>query len=127
LKPVLIAAVTIVNVALIAYTIGIITEQRKRRVTNTVLTFLTIGVIMDITATVCMIIGSENSPFSLHGILGYSSLAGMVTDTVLIWRFRLANGSQSEVPRPLHIYSRIAYAWWILAYITGAVLVAYAK
>ena len=66
MKPVLIAAVTIVNVALIAYTVGIITEQRKRRVTNTVLTFLTVGVIMDITATVCMIIGSENSPFSLN-------------------------------------------------------------
>jgi hypothetical protein len=72
-----------------------------------------------------MIIGSENSPFTLHGIMGYSSLAGMVTDTVLIWRVRLRRGGAAEIPRSLHLYSRIAYFWWILAYITGGLLIAF--
>lgn len=122
MKPVLIAGTIIVNLALICYTIGIITEQRRHRVTRVVLGFLTVGVIFDITATICMIIGSTQSPFTLHGILGYSSLAGMFTDAVLIWRHRLES-DDAPVPRALHLYSRGAYIWWVLAYITGAALV----
>jgi len=124
MKPILIAGSTIVTLALISYSIGVITEQRKRVVNNVVLTFLTIGVILDITATTCMIIGSENTPFTIHGILGYSSLTGMLVDCILIWRFRRRYGASVVVSGGLHLYSRFAYTWWILAYVTGAVLVA---
>jgi len=123
MKPILIAGTTIVNLALIFYSIAIITEQRKHRISKFILSFLTIGVVFDITATICMIIGSTSSPFSPHGILGYSSLAAMSVDAILIWRFWLAN-KDAEVPRGLHLYSRAAYIWWVLAYITGAILVA---
>ena len=85
--------------------------------------FLTAGIILDITATILMISGSSNTPFTLHGLLGYSSLGGMLIDTILIWRHRLQKGSQTEVPNKLHLYSRYAYIWWILAFITGALLV----
>jgi uncharacterized repeat protein (TIGR03987 family) len=122
MKPVLIAGTTIVNLALIFYTIGILTEQRRRAVTRRVLTFLTLGVIFDIVATGCMIAGSENSPFSLHGILGYSSLTAMIVETTLAWRHRLGKGD-SLVSPGLHQYSRLAYIWWVAAYITGAILV----
>ena len=124
MKPVLIAGTIIVIFALISYSIGILTEQRKRLVNNTVLTFLSVGIVLDVVATSCMIIGSESSPFSIHGILGYSSLTGMLIDTVLIWRFRLATGPQERVPGKLHLYSRLAYSWWVLAFITGSILVA---
>lgn len=124
MKPILIAGSIIVTLALISYSIGVITEQRRRAVNNVVLGFLTIGVILDITATTCMIIGSENTPFTIHGILGYSSLTGMVVDCILIWRFRHRHGASAVVTPGLHIYSRLAYLWWVLAYITGAVLVA---
>ena len=122
MKPVLVAGVVIVNLALLSYSIGIISEQVKHKVTKPILGFLTIGVVFDITATVCMIIGSENTPFSLHGILGYSSLLGMIIDASLIWKHRLNHGAGS-VPRWLHLYSRAAYIWWIFAYITGAFIV----
>ena len=122
MRPILIAGTIIVNFALIAYTVGIIIEQRRHRVTKGVLWFLTVGVILDITATACMIIGSTQSPFTLHGILGYSSLSAMLIETSLAWRHRLANG-EAEVSRRLHLYSRIAYIWWVLAYLTGAFLV----
>jgi hypothetical protein len=121
-SPILIAGTIIVNLALIAYSVGIITEQRKHRVTRTVLRFLTVGVVFDIIATACMIIGSPNSPFTAHGFLGYSSLAAMILETSLAWRQWLRNG-EAEVSRGLHLYSRIAYIWWVLAYITGAMLV----
>ena len=123
MKPILIAGSSIVTLALISYSIAIITEQRKSLIMNRVLFFLTLGVVLDITATSCMIIGSENSPFTLHGILGYSSLTAMVVDAILIWRFRMKEGSEVRVPKALHLYTRLAYSWWILAYVTGSLIV----
>ena len=116
-------AATVVTLALISYSIAILTEQRKRLVTNLVLAFLTLGVVLDISATAMMIIVSENSPFTLHGILGYSSLTLMLIDAILLWRFRSKNGPSERVSRPLHLYSRIAYIWWVAAYITGTLMV----
>ena len=116
-------AATVVTLALISYSIAIITEQKKRKVINLVLIFLTLGVALDISATAMMIIVSENSPFTIHGILGYSSLTLMVIDAVLLWRFRMKSGSEEKVTRPLHLYSRIAYIWWVAAYITGTLMV----
>jgi len=115
----------IVIFALLSYSLSIITEQRTRLVTPFVLRFLTIGIILDVIATAFMIIGSSNSAFSLHGILGYSSLAGMLVDTILIWRFHLTSKPFSTVPKALHLYSRFAYAWWVIAFITGLMLVVF--
>ena len=119
----LILGTRIVVLALIAYSVGIITEQRKHVVSNIVISFLTAGILLDITATVFMIIGSGNTPFTLHGMLGYSSLAAMLVDTILIWRQRIRYGPDEKVRAGLHIYSRLAYIWWILAFITGGLLV----
>ncbi len=124
MKTLTIIAATIVSLALISYSIAIITEQRKKVVINRVLIFLTIGVILDITSTTLMIIASENSMFTLHGVLGYSSLTLMLTDAILLWKFRIKKGPETEVSASLHIYSRIAYLWWVVAYITGSLLVA---
>lgn len=124
MKTLAIIAASIVTLALISYSIAIITEQRKKVVINIVLIFLSLGVILDISSTAMMIIVSENSPFTLHGIMGYSSLALMVTDAVLLWRYRIKHGSGKVVSRAIHLYSRVAYILWILAYITGSLMVA---
>jgi len=123
-KTLAIIAATIVTLALISYSAAIITEQRKKVVINSVLIFLSLGVLLDIASTTMMIIVSENSPFTLHGIMGYSSLALMLTDAVLLWRFRILQDSEKVVSRGLHLYSRIAYLLWVAAYITGSLLVA---
>lgn len=123
MKPLAIFAATVVTLALISYSIAIITEQRKKLVINRVLIFLTMGVVLDISATIMMIIVSENSPFTIHGLLGYSSLTLMLIDAVLLWRFRISKGAGTIVSRPLHLYSRVAYMWWVAAYITGTMLV----
>ena len=57
-----------------------LTEQKRHRVDRRVLVFLTLGITLDVTATICMIIGSDNPPWTLHGLLGYSSLTGMLID-----------------------------------------------
>lgn len=124
MNPLLIAGSIIVTAALVAYSIAVITEQVKKIINRTTLIFLTAGIILDITATLFMIIGSPNSPFTLHGFLGYSALAAMLTDSILIWRTSLKDGVNAQVKKSLHIYSRYAYLWWVVAYITGGLLVA---
>jgi hypothetical protein len=114
----------IVVFALASYTVAVLTEQRRRLVTPIVLLFLTLGVLLDVTATAFMIAGSSKGPFTLHGLLGYSSLAGMIVDAGLIWRFRLNHPQTAPVPRGLHLYTRAVYVWWIAAFVTGGLLVA---
>ena len=125
MKPILIAGSTIVNLALIAYSIAIINEQRTKTLSKRVFLFLNLGVLFDIIATTCMIIGSSKGPFTVHGILGYSSLAGMLIDCFFIWKLKNEKGIGSVVPDTLHKYSRYAYIWWILAYVTGALIIAF--
>jgi hypothetical protein len=115
---------TVVVFALAAYSVAIITEQRKRTLSKMVLTFLMLGVCLDAVATTFMILGSAKGAFTLHGVIGYSSLAAMFTDAVLMWRLKSKLGLNSTVPRKLHLYSRYAYLWWVMAFITGGLLVA---
>ena len=122
MSPTLLAGTVIVHLALAAYTIGIVSEQRNHRVSKMALSFLTVGIVFDIVATACMIAGSSSGPFTAHGLLGFSSLAAMLLETSFAWRHRLAQGD-GEVPHWLHLYSRLAYGWWLVAYVTGALLV----
>ena len=108
-----------IALALIFYSIGILVEQRKRFASNLVLTTLMLGVIFDITATVFMISGSSHSPFTVHGFLGFSALGAMTLVTVLLWRSRVRIGSVVHVSQGLHIYSRIAYIWWVAIFFVG--------
>jgi len=121
-KPITIFAVTVVNLALVAYGVGIVTEQRTSRVTARAFFWLRLGVVLDVVATSAMILGSSSGPFTLHGFVGYSALLVMMSETWLAWRHRAQRGD-AYVPRWLHLYSRFAYGWWVLAYFTGAYLV----
>lgn len=115
----------IVFFALSSYSIFIYNEQRKKQVNKRVLLFLTLGIALDITATTFMILGSSKGLLTFHGVLGYSSLLGMFADTIMIWKIRMKNGLNTDIPHWLHLYSRYAYIWWVLAFITGGSLVAF--
>ena len=117
----------IVFLALTFYSIGVLTEQKYKKVLPRVLFFLTLGIIFDIVATACMIAGSSKGLFTLHGIIGYSALIAMLIDNILIWRIRQKSGIGAEVPDRIHLYSRYAYIWWVIAFITGGLLVAISK
>ena len=117
----------VVFFALTFYSIGIFTEQKHKKVLRRVITFLTMGIIADIIATAFMIAGSSKGLFTLHGIIGYAALVGMLIDNILIWRLRLKTGIGTDVPHRIHIYSRYAYIWWVIAFITGGLLVAVSK
>jgi uncharacterized repeat protein (TIGR03987 family) len=125
MKPILMIGSTVVTLALLFYSIGIITEQRKKVISKKVLLFLTLGLISDITATACMIIGSSNSPFTFHGFIGYAALLAMIIETTLAYRFNSTNGASTQVTKGLHLYSRFAYVLWVAVYITGSLLVVF--
>ena len=114
----------VVIVALIFYSIGFFKEQRSKLISSRVLLFYTLGVLFDISATTLMILGSSKGLLTFHGFIGYSSLLGMSIDTFLLWRHNSKKGPEVIVSKGLHIYSRIAYIWWVAAFITGGLLVA---
>jgi len=114
----------VVTLALISYSIGFFKEQRRRQITPDVLLHFTIGVILDISATILMILGATQGGVTFHGLIGYSSLLGMTIDTLLLWRYKPRNGAVQTANKILNIYTRGAYIWWVAAYITGALLVA---
>jgi len=117
----------VVTFALIFYSIGFAQEKRKKLITHRVLLFYSVGLSLDISATILMIIGSTKGVLTIHGLIGYSSLLGMLTDTFLLWKHNFKYGPGTIVENKLHIYSQIAYIWWIIAYITGGLLVAISK
>lgn len=116
---------SVVVFALLSYSIGIITEQRTSIISRKVIFFLTLGVCLDIFATIFMIIGSDKGGFTLHGFIGYSSLLGMLLDATFMWGRIVKFGINNKVPKNLHLYSRYAYIYWVLAFITGGLLVLY--
>lgn len=127
MDPLAIIGAFIITLALLSYGIGSISVQRFKMVTPSVLIFLTLGILLDFVAVTFMIIGSNKVPFTLHGMLGYSAILTMFLDTFFIWRFFLKKGFDVEISKPIITYSRIAYAWWLIAYFTGSILVIWKK
>ena len=117
----IIIAIIVVTCALISYSVAVIAEQKKSAVTKRILFFLTAGVMLDISSTALMIAGSTNIPLTLHGIIGYTALLGMLIDAILIWKHWVRNAG-SEIPRGLHLYTRVAFGWWVIVYIIGTVI-----
>ena len=115
----------IVVAALLAYSLGVWCEQWKRQITREVLICLFVGVVLDVTATICMIVGSRNSGMTLHGVIGYSALLAMLLEAYFIGRSWLVHRGSHKPTQFLHIYTRVAYSWWLLAFLAGGLLVAF--
>ena len=123
MNPISMIGAFVVTLALISYGIGSFSLQRFKKIKKRALWFLTLGIVLDITATICMIIGSTNSPFTVHGFLGYSALLVMAIDIILVWQTYLKNGVNTKINKSLLVYAKLAYGWWVIAYVTGSLLV----
>ncbi|MBU1010946.1 MAG: hypothetical protein KKD74_12505 [Bacteroidetes bacterium] len=118
MKLILILAIVTVILALTAYSIGVLSEQFSKKLTKNALLFITMGVGLDIIATILMIV-SSGKIITIHGYIGYSALLLMLVDAYFTWRLYLANGLNTAVPLLYHRYTRFAYIWWVAAFITG--------
>lgn len=125
MSKVTIAGIIFVNIALILYTLFIIYENKIRKTNKTVLLFISLAVIFDIAATVCMMIGTTRTYFTFHGIMGYIGLFLMIVDTVLLWNFKVKYGAEILISKSLNTFSKLAYGWWIIAFITGVLVSIY--
>ena len=123
MNQILLAGVSFVNLALLAYTLFFIQLVRKKETTKWLYRFLVTGVALDILATSFMIIGSSNGPLTLHGLIGYIALAGMATDLIFLTGFLRVNGLEKKLSKRIYVLSFIFYIYWVSAYITGAFLV----
>jgi len=119
MKPIILVGVITVQLAMIFYTIFIINENKKKSATKMVLLSLTLAVFFDLFATSCMMIGTTKTFFTFHGILGYIGLLAMIIDAILVWRHKIKLGAEQVFSRTLNLYSKIAYVWWIIAFMTG--------
>jgi hypothetical protein len=117
-----ILGIVFVHIALILYTLFIIFENRKQKTTKSVLALITFAVIFDILATTCMMIGTTRTYFTFHGIMGYIGLLLMVADAYLLWKYKLKYGVEILISKSLNSFSKIAYIWWIIAFITGVLV-----
>jgi hypothetical protein len=117
----LFAGMIAVTAALIFYSIFILQKKKNAFLNVRICTILSFGVIFDITGTILMIIGSKKIPLTVHGIIGYTALAGMIIETLLMWRYLLKYKNR-EIRKSLNMYTLIAYSWWLIAYFAGGAL-----
>lgn len=116
----------IITLSLLVYGIGSITLIRFKIVSALVLVFLTLGVLFDISAVVLMMRGMKGSLLSVHSIIGYLAFALMLSNTVWAWKSYFVHGIDSRIGNKQHIFAKIAYLYWVLAYIGGSVLMLWA-
>jgi len=119
---VIIAGVMLIHIAFILYTIFIYKEHKYKSAKNGLLLFITLAVSFDISATLCMMIGTAKEYFTIHGILGYTALLVMVIDAVLIWKHKMNKGNEVPFSKGLNNYSKFSYILWIIAFATGEYL-----
>lgn len=123
MNPISLIGAFIDTIAFLLYGIGTISSLRFRMVSPGVLWFLSLGLLLDIAATVFMIIGAPNNLFSLRGIFRYSALLAMLVVVILIWRIYITEKMHAEIKEKMLAYMRVAISWWIIAYISGTLLV----
>jgi len=122
MNPLLMTGIIVVFFAAASYSIGIITQLRRKLINLMVRVFLTAGVCLDATSTGFMIAGSRRIPLTFHGVLGYSAFLLMAGDLAFSWR-HFRKQSLSPLPRRFWRYSLAAYLWWMLAFLAGGVVV----
>ena len=119
---VIIVGVIFIHIALVLYSVFIYKESKYKRATKGVLGFITAAVIFDVSATICMMIGTVEKYFTLHGILGYTAVVVMITDAIFIWKHWNKHGSEVPFSDTLNRNSKLGYILWLIAFGTGEML-----
>ena len=123
MNPILLLGISIVNVALIFYTSAFIIALRKKNISKLFLSLLLTGVFFDVSATTLMIIGSSKGALTLHGLIGYSSLVFMLTEAINYSFYVRKNGFHKTFSNKSFKVFSFIFIYWVLAYVTGAILI----
>lgn len=123
MNPLAIIGAFIITLSFLAYGIGSISLVRFRIIGRIVLTFLSLGVILDLVAIFLMMLGSKATPFTLHGFLGAVAFWVMFIDTVWCWKIYFTYGRDRKARESHIVYTKTAYMFWVVAYFTGSIIV----
>lgn len=119
---IIVVGVIFIHIALVLYSIFIYKERKYKRATNGVVGFITAAVVFDVSATVCMMIGTVEGWLTMHGVLGYTALTVMVIDAFFIWRHRRTLGPDVPFSETLNRNTKLGYILWLVAFSTGEML-----
>ena len=119
---VIIVGVIFIHIALVLYSIFIYKEGKYKRATKGVVGFITAAVLFDISATICMMLGTVENWLTLHGVLGYTAVVVMITDAFFIWKHKIKYGAEVPFSDTLNRNSKLGYILWLVAFGTGELL-----
>ena len=119
MKPAVMIAVALITLALLCFTIATAALARSRRAGAVVVWGLTLGVILDAAATLSMWVAAGRLLLNAHSLLGWTALFGMLAVGGAAWRHRWNKGPQARIGDRMDRYARLAYAYWVIAYVTG--------
>ncbi|ASJ55384.1 TIGR03987 family protein [Brevibacillus formosus] len=114
------AAVIFINLALIAYTIGVWSEKRSGELKLKHLIFFGLGLAFDTIGTTFMKLLADNSSLNLHGITGLIALILMFFHTV--WACVVLWKKEENQIRQFHKFSMIVWILWLVPYSIGVAL-----
>ncbi|MFW5830699.1 MAG: hypothetical protein ACOC1D_05725 [Prolixibacteraceae bacterium] len=107
----------VITLGLLSYGLGSISLQRFKVISSGVLIFLTLGLILDITANILFLIGN-NHLFSLRRLPACSALFIMLINVIWIWRVYYLKTKDRFAGKQLLLYSKVAFGWWLIVYMT---------
>lgn len=123
MNPISIIGAFIITLSLLAYGMGSISLSRFKSIDSIVLIFLSTGVVFDLAAIVLMVLGAKGTPYTLHGFIGYIAFLIMLSSTIWTWRIYFKKGIDAPASSKHLKFAKFAYLWWVLAYITGSLIV----
>ena len=122
MSPKLIMAVTAMMLAVALYTVAVWSEQRAKILKPWHLALFWLGLVFDTTGTTFMSDIAGGFRFNLHGTVGAIAVALMLGHAV--WASIALALRQERVLRVFHKFSVHIWALWMVAFLSGIVMVA---
>jgi len=121
MRPLEIAAVVLITLALVFYSAGVWAEHLRHDLLRWHVAAFWTGFFFDISGTTAMELLRPGFDWaSLHTITGQIAIWLMLVHTV--WATRVVKRNDEELRRRFHRYSLVVWAIWLVPYIGGMVV-----
>lgn len=123
MKPILIAVIISITMALIFYTIGVWSEHRAKVLMPKHLAFFWLGLCFDATGTELMshmASGSGGGLMTLHGITGMIAIILMLVHAV--WATAVMIRKDEQMMHTFHRFSITVWVIWLVPFVLGMIM-----
>lgn len=116
-RTMLLAAMILVFIALIPYTMSVIVIHKSRKITKKAFILQSLGVVLDIFGTICMFNIRPGFSWTTHAVVSLLGLVFMAIEVVFHIKFY-----NKETPNWLLWYTKIDYVYWLFIFFLGGLL-----